>query len=57
MNSRDRYEIIGLQEILHSIKQPCRSVCQKKALEMLQISAVPQLNEAENRIFQSTVSF
>ena len=29
MNSRDRYEIVGLREISHSIKQPCRSVCLK----------------------------
>ena len=31
MNSRDWYEIIGLRKILHSITQPCRSVCLKKA--------------------------
>ena len=30
--SRDRYKIIGLLEISHSIKQPCSSVCLKKAL-------------------------
>ena len=36
MNSRDQYEIIGLCEILHSIKQPCKSDCLKKALEMHQ---------------------
>ena len=36
MNSRDGYEIIGLHKILHSIKQPSRSVCLKKALEMHQ---------------------
>ena len=36
MNSRDRYEIIGLRKISHSIKQPCRRVCLKKALEMHQ---------------------
>ena len=30
MNSRDRYEIIGLHKISHSIKQPCRSACLKK---------------------------
>ena len=28
MNSRDRYEIIRLRKVLHSIKQPCSSVCQ-----------------------------
>ena len=27
--SRDRYEIIGLLKISHSIKQPCSSVCLK----------------------------
>ena len=34
--SRDRYEIIGLLKISHSIKQPCSSVYLKKALEMHQ---------------------
>ena len=34
--SRDRYEIIGLLKISHSIKQPCSSVCLKKAPEMHQ---------------------
>ena len=29
MNCRDRYEIIGLLKILHSIKQPCGSVPEK----------------------------
>ena len=29
--SRDRYEIIGLRKILHSIKQPCGSICLKKS--------------------------
>ena len=32
MNSKDRYEIIGLRENLHFIKQPCRNVCLEKAL-------------------------
>ena len=32
MNSRDRYEIIGLRKISHFIKQPCRNVCLEKAL-------------------------
>ena len=36
MNNRDRYEIIGLCKISHFIKQPCRSVYLKKALEMHQ---------------------
>ena len=27
MNSRDRYEIIGLCEISHFLKQPCRNFC------------------------------
>ena len=27
VNSRDRYEIIGLFEISHLIKQPCRKKC------------------------------
>ena len=35
-SSRDRYEIIGLLKISYSIKQPCSSVCLKKALEMHQ---------------------
>ena len=52
--SRDRYEIIGLLKLLHSIKQPCSSVCLKKALEMHQKcfnNAVSLLNKTENRIF------
>ena len=32
MNSRDRYEIIGLCEISHFIKQPCRNFCLEKVL-------------------------
>ena len=34
--SRDRYEIIGLLKLSHSIKQPCSSVCLKKVPEMHQ---------------------
>ena len=34
--SRDRYEIIGLLKISHSIKQPCSSVWLKKVLQMHQ---------------------
>ena len=34
MNRRDRHEIIGLHKISHSIKQPCSSVCLKKALKL-----------------------
>ena len=50
--SRDRYEIIGLLNISHSIKQPCSSVCLKKALEMHQKclnNAVPLLTKMKNR--------
>ena len=36
MNSRDQYKIIGLYKISRSIKQPCRSACLKKVLEMHQ---------------------
>ena len=36
MNSMDQYEIIGLLEILHSIKQPCSSVYLKEVSEMHQ---------------------
>ena len=32
MYNRDRYEIIGLCEISHFIKQPCKNVCLEKAL-------------------------
>ena len=49
--SRDRYEIIMLLEILHSIKQPCSSACKKKALEMHQKcldDVVPRLSKVEN---------
>ena len=52
--SRDRYEIIGLLKISHSIKQPCSNVCLKKALEMHQKclnNAVPLLNKTGSRIF------
>ena len=52
--SKDQYEIIGLLKISHSIKQPCSSVCLKKALEMHQKclnNAVPLLNKTENQIF------
>ena len=58
--SRDRYEIIGLFKLSHSIKQPCNSVCLKKAPEMhqkCQNDAVSWLNKAENRRFRSTASF
>ena len=34
--SRDRYEIIGLRKSSHSIKQPCSSICLKKAFAMHQ---------------------
>ena len=37
MNSRDRYEIIGLYKISHSIKQPCNSVCLKRARNALKL--------------------
>ena len=30
--SRDLYKIIGLREISHFIKQPCRNVCLEKTL-------------------------
>ena len=30
INSKDCYEIIELNDILHSIKQPCSSVCLKQ---------------------------
>ena len=58
--SRDRYEIIGLLKLSHPIKQPCSSVCLKKAPEMhqkCQKDAVSWLNKAENRRFRSTASF
>ena len=57
--SRDRYEIIGLRKSSHSIKQPCSSICLKKAFAMHQScsnNAVPQLKKAENPIFQSAAS-
>ena len=38
MNNRDQCKIIGLCKISHSIKQPCRSVCLKKAVEKIQYS-------------------
>ena len=34
--SRDRYEIVGLRKSSHSIKQPCSSICLKKAFAMHQ---------------------
>ena len=36
LHSRDRYEIIGLRKSSHSIKQPCNSICLKKAFVMHQ---------------------
>ena len=36
INSRDRFEILGLCKILHSIKQPRGSVCLEKVLAMHQ---------------------
>ena len=51
MNSRDQYKIIGLNEILHFIKQPCNRDYLKKsirnALNLLK-QPVPWLNKAEN---------
>ena len=32
MNTRDRYEIVGLRKISHFLQQPCRNVCLEKAL-------------------------
>ena len=58
--SRDRYEIIGLLKISHSIKQPYSSACLKKALDMHQKclnDAVRLVNKTENQIFRSTASF
>ena len=52
--SRDRYEITGFLEILHSIKQPCSGVCLEKALEMhpkYLNNAVLLLNKTKNQIF------
>ena len=55
LNSRDRYEFIGLRKISHSIKQLCKSDC-LKVLEMhQQCSTSPKQNG--NRIFRSTASF
>ena len=34
--SRDQYEIIGLRKSSHSVKQPCSSICQKKAFAIHQ---------------------
>ena len=34
--SRDRYEIIGLLKLSHSIKQPCSSVCLKIDKELVE---------------------
>ena len=52
--SWNRYEIIGLLKLSHSIKQPCSNVCLKKVQEMHQKclnNEVPLLNKTENRIF------
>ena len=40
INSRDQYEIIGLRKISYSTKQPSRSFCLKKALEMHQSCSI-----------------
>ena len=34
--SRDQYELIGHRKSSHSIKQPCSSICLKKAFAMHQ---------------------
>ena len=49
--SRDRYEIIGLLKISHSMKRPYSSVCLKKALDMHKKclnDAVRLVNKTEN---------
>ena len=57
--SKDRYEIIGLGKISHSIKQPCGSICLKRVSNASKLlkNAVPWLNKAENQTFRSTTSF
>ena len=42
MNGRDQCEIIGLCEILHSIKQPRSSFCPKKVLECITVAETMQ---------------
>ena len=39
---RDRYEIIGLHKISHSIKQLCRNVCLEKALKRIKVAETMQ---------------
>ena len=52
MNSKDRYEIIGLCKISHSIKQPCGSICLKKRYQCIKVAetmyVVSWLSKAEN---------
>ena len=50
----DQYEIIGLRKILHSMKQPCSSICLKKALAK-QCSTLAK--QTENRIFDLQTAF
>ena len=55
--SKDRYEIIELLKLSHSIKQPYSSVCLKKAQEMHQKCLNNAVHLLENQIFLSTASF
>ena len=58
MNSKDRYEIIGLCKISHFTKQPCRNVCYKciKVAETMQYLSLTK-RKIENFDLQQAFSF
>ena len=62
MNSRDQYEIIGLFNISHSTKQPCRNFCLKNvrnASKMLKqcSTLVKQSEKSNNLIYSKLLKF
>ena len=54
INSKDCYEIIGLNNILHSIKQPCSSVCLKKYCTLAKQSVKSNIWSTSSKISNFT---
>ena len=44
--NRDRYEIIGLREISHFIKQSCRNVCLEKCYKCIKAAETMQTKQS-----------
>ena len=57
MNIRDRYEIIGLCEISHFLKQPCRNVKSIINASNLLKQCSTSAKQSGNRIFRFIASF